>query len=157
MRRGITGKITGVHAEAGSDFHVVGHGRAFIMTAGRFRILTQLDVRHHHVPRVVHIIAVETRSVIHIFSDDSIRAGRRVLAFPARRQLRNTDQLAALVKIRALFAETNLNGRDYRWRDRRPNTRRCRGVDHHHPARRHKRRRPHTGCCPNSADLRRTL
>ena len=91
-----------------------------------------------------------------VLLNDFIITDGSVQSLAAGGQLRNSDEHAAFVKIGALFSEADLNGgttvgviavpiRDgvARW----TTTTLLAAIN----------RRPHTGCCPNSADLRRIL
>jgi hypothetical protein len=64
------------------ELHKVWHGRSAEMRARRFPTLSHIHVRLYHCPTGVHVIAVETGSMIRIFTDYVESPRGRPISFP---------------------------------------------------------------------------
>jgi hypothetical protein len=109
MGRGITRQIAGVHADPADDSHEVGHRRAFVFGSGRLVILLVVDIGNDHIVIGIDIITIAARGMVDVFLRDLVLADRRVETFASGRELGDSDQLSALVKVRPLFTEPDLD------------------------------------------------
>ena len=135
------------------DAHEIRHRRAFVVGAGRFRILLIVNVGDDDIVVRINVIAVTAGGMLNIFLGDLVLTRRRVEALAPGRELRDPDQLSALVKIRALLAKADLD-RGFPGTPRHPNRKRCRPARLKRPANPRKRRRDTASVHKPAADRR---
>ena len=79
------------------------------MSAGRPRILIHIDILHDDVVGGIDVIAILGRDVFEVLLDNGEMARRSVKPFAASRKLGDADEHSALIKIRTLLSETDLD------------------------------------------------
>ena len=100
-----------VQTEAGAELHEVRHGCAEVLGVWRSDVLSHVHIRDDDAACGIHVGPVETGSVIGVLPDDAkIPYGRRV-ALSSGGDGRFRNAFATLHQNRALFAETDEDGR----------------------------------------------
>lgn len=103
MGSGIPRQIALVHTNASGYAHKIRHWCPDEVGARRDWIFTELDIFFDYVAGRVRVVTVEARCVVRIFLDDFIGAGRGIVTLPACGNLRNTNQLVALIEVSSLL------------------------------------------------------
>src|SRR5438067_4903696 len=81
------------------------------MRVGGLRILAAVDVRPHHSARIIDVIAIQARAMVHILSNHLESADRRAVPFASAGDARCGGAMFSPVKINLLFAEIDHDGR----------------------------------------------
>jgi hypothetical protein len=108
VRGRVPGEIAFVHADSSGDAHEIRHGCALEDGAGRFRVFAQFDIFLDHIARGIDVITVKAGGVIRVFLNNLIASRRGVMTLAASRDLRDTDELIALIKVGAFFTQVDL-------------------------------------------------
>ena len=98
-----------MHGVTAAEEHRKRHPGPIVMGAGRFGILSRIDIRFHDVAKIVHVIPKHSRDMVRVFPEDSVLAGRRSESRFASRYGRFADEMLALVKIGALVGDADHN------------------------------------------------
>jgi len=103
MGSGVPRQIALVHTNPSGYAHKIWHWCPHEVGARRDWVFAELDIFLNYVAHRVGVIPVEARRVVRIFLDDFIGAGRGIVTLPSCGNLRNTNQLVALLEVSSLL------------------------------------------------------
>jgi len=107
VRRRVGRDITLVHGVAAAEKHRIRHSRAIVMAAGGSAVLPGIDIRFHHVPRIVDVIAEDGGDMVLVFRKDRVVSGRRGKSRFAGGDSGFTDEGFTLIKIGMLLGDAD--------------------------------------------------